>query len=609
MINASFNRLFTAFIVFITAAVAVSGQIPGTGAAGNTRTPQVEQSEAQIRQVTDTSGRFFKEGLLALKDNRRSAAGEKFDESLEVFLLSTLNVQRNETLRSCYNQLIETIYRIEFRSNQAPNIRSLAATCRWDIQNELADEIAELVVKTPERRSETAAPDGGDKLVRSAGDLPSEDELAVGFDEQKFVPSPLDELAKLQLTVEEENIDTPVAQQQLRYARVAVANRSLGFSFQVHPKIQQFLNYYQGRGRRTMEVGLYRSGMFMLMARRIFREEGVPENIAWLGQVESAWKPQALSWASASGLWQFIPSTGSRFGLRRTAYVDERNGFEKATRASARYLKYLANRYNGNWELAMGAYNCGEGNVDRAIRRAGQANFWAAYPYLPRETRNYVPNILATILIANNPQRYGFGHIRPAPPLRYDQIRVPASTSLNLLAQASDTSVQYLRYLNPELRTNTTPPEPFIVRVPAGKANDVVALFRRRPTTRNSDVAAANTVRGETWESLATRLGFSAQELRALNGNAPVPGRKVFVPARGNGVTATAYSRPTSQNSPVRSGRIKIVKARAGETVADVAKRFNAEPAEVARFNGLYPQSKLHGGREIKIPKTKIPTN
>lgn len=115
-------------------------------------------------------------------------------------------------------------------------------------------------------------------------------------------------------------------------------------------------------------------------------------------------------------------------------------------------------------------------------------------------------------------------------------------------------------------------------------------------------MAAANTVKGETWESLATRLGFSAKELRALNGNAPVPGRKVFIPARGNGVTATAYSRPTGQNAPVRSGRIKVVKARAGETVADVAKRFNAEPAEVARFNGLYPQSKLYGGREIKIP-------
>jgi len=158
-----------------------------------------------------------------------------------------------------------------------------------------------------------------------------------------------------------------------------------------------------------MSAGLYRSGMFMRMARRIFREEGVPENVAWLGQVESAWKPTALSWAAASGLWQFIPATGARFGLRRTSYVDERNGFEAATRASARYLKFLADRYDGNWELAMAAYNTGEGNIDRAISRAGGVkNFWVIYPYIAQETRNYVPNILATIIIANNPSQYGF---------------------------------------------------------------------------------------------------------------------------------------------------------------------------------------------------------
>ena len=241
----------------------------------------------------------------------------------------------------------------------------------------------------------------------------------------------------------------------------------------------------------------------MRMARRIFREEGVPENVAWLGQVESAWKPTAMSWAAASGLWQFIPGTGSRFGLRRTAHVDERNSFEGATRASARYLKFLANRYGGNWELAMAAYNSGEGNVDRAIRRAGVANFWVAYPYLPQETRNYVPNILATILIANNPNQYGFGHVRPAPPLTYDQIRVPASTNLSMLAQASDTSVQYLRYLNPELRTNMTPPEPYIVRVPAGKANDVVALFKRAPASKINNSNLANSAAGETWQNIS----------------------------------------------------------------------------------------------------------
>ena len=152
-----------------------------------------------------------------------------------------------------------------------------------------------------------------------------------------------------------------------------------------------------------MEYGLRRSGQFMKMARQIFKEEGVPVDVTWLGQVESSWRPKAVSWAAASGLWQFIPGTGRQYGLKQTAWIDERNSYEQATRASAKYLKTLASDYNGNWELAMAAYNTGAGNVDRAISRAGTANFWAIYPYIYQETRNYVPNILATILIAKNP--------------------------------------------------------------------------------------------------------------------------------------------------------------------------------------------------------------
>jgi membrane-bound lytic murein transglycosylase D len=567
------------------------------------KTPEVQQTEAVVNQITDKVGILFKEGMIALKDQKRSDAGEKFNKSVEVFLLSAMNVQSNPKLSGCYNQLIETIYRMEFPATQPPNIRSLSATCEWNWNNndyQLADEIAKIVQKIPVQtdvQTNTA-------LIASAdGKTSQPDQIQVGFNEQVFEPSPLDELAKLQLTQEEVNIDTPEAQQQYQYIQYAVANKSLGFQFQVHPMIQQFLNYYQGRGRKTMEVGLYRSGMFMQMARRIFREEGVPENVAWLGQVESAWKPTAASWASASGLWQFIPGTGTRFGLRRTAHVDERNSFEQATRASAKYLKFLANRYGGNWELAMGAYNCGEGNVDKAIRRAGVSNFWAAYPYLPQETRNYVPNILATILIANNPNKYNFGHIRPAAPLRYDQIRVPSSTNLNLLAQASDTTVEYLRYLNPELRTNSTPPEPYIVRVPAGKANEVVALFRRFPGSQPvNNTAVAKTSKGETWESLANKLGFTAAELRALNGNAVVPAGKVLIPDRGNLVANTNYSRPTNQPVAPINNNIRVVKALAGDTVAKLAEREKVSPVEVAKFNGLFTTSKLNAGREIKIP-------
>ncbi len=558
---------------------------------------QVKSAEERIDQITQDSGRYFKQGLYNLLDRRGTEARQDFDKSVEVFLMSGVNVQRNQKLRECYNQLIETVFRIEFSANtQQANLRSLSAVCGWDIKDELADNVAKLIQKNNSAPSiNRSAPSSDTVAINDSPDI-----LQLGFSEQKFEPSPLDELSKLELTEEEVNVDTPEAQQEYEYIRVAVErNKSFGFSFQMHRLVQQFINYYRGRGQRTMEVGLYRSGMFMSMARRIFREEGVPENVAWLGQVESAWKPTAASWASASGLWQFIPGTGARYGLRRTAHLDERQSFEQATRASAKYLRFLANRYNGNWELAIAGYNCGEGNVDRAIRRAGVSNFWAAYPYLPRETRNYVPNILATIIIANNPTQYGFGHVRPSNPLQYDRVRVPASTSLNLIAQAADTSVGYLRYLNPELRTNGTPPEPYIIRVPRGRADEVVGIFRRIPNSDRNTARLASSSQGESWENISRRTGVSVAELLRSNPGMKNPTGRVIVPMKGNGVTNTSYSRPTT---PVVAANIKVVKAQTGDTVEKLAKRYGASPVEVAKFNGLLTTSRLNDGRVIKIP-------
>ncbi|MDQ3748414.1 MAG: LysM peptidoglycan-binding domain-containing protein, partial [Acidobacteriota bacterium] len=247
------------------------------------------------------------------------------------------------------------------------------------------------------------------------------------------------------------------------------------------------------------------------------------------------------------------------------------------------------------------AYNSGEGNVDRAIRRAGVANFWVAYPYLPKETRNYVPNILATILIANNPVQYGFGHVRPAPQLIYDQVRVPPSTNLSLLAQSSDTTVEYLRYLNPELRTNMSPSEPYIIRVPPGKANDVVAVFKKLPKANLNTASITKTSAGENWQNIANRTGVSVEELQAANGGVIAPKGKVVVP-KGNNIQKTNYSRPTTPIPMLRTNGVRVVKAKSGDTVAKLAAREGVSAVEIAKYNGLLPSSALSAGREIKIP-------
>jgi membrane-bound lytic murein transglycosylase D len=238
-------------------------------------------------------------------------------------------------------------------------------------------------------------------------------QVQIGFLQQGFDPSPLDPLSKLILNEQEKKVS------ESDIAELEQIKNSLDFNFTLNPLVQQYINYYQGRGRSTMEAGLRRSGRYMKIARETFRREGVPEDITWLGQVESAWSPKARSWAAAAGLWQFVPGTGAQYGLKQTAWVDERNGIEKPTAASARYLKDLARRYNGDWLLAMAAYNTGALNVDRAISRAGEANYWKIYPYIAQETRNYVPNILAVIMIAKNPEKYGFHGIRPEAPMSF----------------------------------------------------------------------------------------------------------------------------------------------------------------------------------------------
>jgi membrane-bound lytic murein transglycosylase D len=224
------------------------------------------------------------------------------------------------------------------------------------------------------------------------------------------------------------------------------------------------------------------------------------------------------------------------------------------------------------------------------------------HPFLPQETRNYVPNILATIIIANNPHKYGFGHIRPAAPLVYDRVRVPPSTNLAIIAQASDTTVQYLRYLNPHLRTNQTPPEPYVINVPLNKGNEVVAIFRRMPATNINNNNLANAASGETWQTISNKTGVPVAELMAANPGMRTPQGKVFVPVRGNNVQATNFSRPTNAPAAAPAVGFRVVKAQRGETVRRIAERNGADATEVAKFNGLLPNSVLPAGREIKIP-------
>jgi membrane-bound lytic murein transglycosylase D len=296
-----------------------------------------------------------------------------------------------------------------------------------------------------------------------------------GFHEQRYEPSPLDKLASLSEADLEE---------------VAAADDDLttrfNFDFTSALPVRQFISYFsQGRGRATMAAGLQRSVRFRGMAERIFKQEGVPTDLIWLAQVESGWNPYAYSSAAAKGIWQFIPSTGTRFGLTQNYWVDERSNPEKSTAAAARYLKWLAKRYSGNWTLALAAYNTGEGNVDSAIARSGSRDFWRLHRNLAQETRNYVPAILAVVTIAKNPRKYGF-EMPASYPYRYHTRAVAAQTDLRPLAKKLKISYGALLDLNPELQRGVTPPGKHVIRIPASLATQVSDIAdETSPTTNN----------------------------------------------------------------------------------------------------------------------------
>ena len=555
----------------VASPVSSFAQIPAASSARAIPT-EVEQSDGRVTQIIARAEDHFRKGKLNLEDSKREQARDEFDKAVDSILESGFDVRASQKLQTYYLELVERIYREEVPlQNQA-------------VPNNVAMTL--IAQNTQDPKTPPPPPQ-------------------IGFRDQKFEPSPLDELSKLVLTEQEKEVSSEdlLALEQ--------AQKNVGFNFTLNPLIQQYINYYQGpRGRGTMENGLRRSGQYMRLARQIFAKEGVPVDVTWLGQVESAWKVKAMSWASASGLWQFVPGTGRTYDLKQTAYIDERNSFEQATHASARYLKDLANRYNGNWELAMAAYNTGAGNVDRAIARAGTANFWMIYPYIAQETRNYVPNILAVILIAKNPEKYGFRGIKPDAPISYDVVQVPNATSLQLIADATDTSVDVIRNLNPELKRDITPRgDVYNVRVPAGRSTLFASVLKRISPDKRETARVISVAPGEDWQNVANRIGVSVPQLQAMNGGVDLKSAtKLVVPSGSVKLTRWVRAKPgTEPEAPTAS--LTKYRARKGDTIAKIAASKNLDVNDLARLNGITADAELRAGQEVKLPGASTATS
>jgi membrane-bound lytic murein transglycosylase D len=422
-----------------------------------------------------------------------------------------------------------------------------------------------------------------------------------GFTETGYEPASIDELLAASASL------TPPTGSGLEAAESDSVIHDIPIV--LNARVLSFIELFQGRLHDFIAEGMRRGSQYLPMIQSVFRAEGLPLDLAYIPLVESAFKPNALSRARARGVWQFVSTTGIQHGLRQDWYVDERSDPAKATVAAAKYLTTLSKMFNGDWYLALASYNGGPGRVQRAIRRSGGLrDFWklaGRSGLLPRETRDYVPMILAAIVIARNPAQYGFD-IEPMRPLTYETVTLSGPVDLRRIAEWTDTTVDEVQSLNPELRRWTTPvrdPE-YAVKVPVGTAD---LLNMRLAETSNVDLVSLrwHTVKaGETLTTIARNLRVNRADLADANylkvNSRIAAGEKLIVPhepvvlmaGRVDGLVPPVASaagdadRPTAATSRPELEKV-IYRVKRGDTLGSIARLFRTSVASLQEWNRI----------------------
>jgi membrane-bound lytic murein transglycosylase D len=386
-------------------------------------------------------------------------------------------------------------------------------------------------------------------------------------------------------------------------------------TYNSHNRVRWYLDFFQGKGRERMGIWLNRMPRYEPMIRERLQREGLPGDLVYLALIESGFSNTATSRARAVGMWQFMKGTAKLYGMRVDSWVDERRDPYRATDAAARHLRDLNRRFNSLY-LAAAAYNAGSGRVSRGLRRlpddddadsaSADAMFFRLYDtkLLRRETKDYVPKLIAAALIAKEPARYGFT-VTAAEPPTYDSIIVPTMTGLDVVARLADTTVAAIRELNPQyLRLATPPGVASVVRVPAGRGESTVAAYAELPPNRRVTFVEHFVAKGETMGGIARRYRVSSRLLQDANpkvrANRLRVGQRLIVPT-GGAISSSVARQMADPPKPAGTSRSGWHRVRSGETVTAIADDYGVTVRDLVRWNSLRANGAIRAGQRIRV--------
>jgi membrane-bound lytic murein transglycosylase D len=413
--------------------------------------------------------------------------------------------------------------------------------------------------------------------------------FAFDSDAQKSEPAPIDET----------NGITPSADANVKAkAQAEIKSTHSDLPLMMTDQVAGYISYFSNRGRGTFERAFARSGQYHDMMVSILRQEGVPQDLIYLAQAESGFHPLAVSRAGARGIWQFMGSRARGYGLQHSMWVDDRQDPEKSTRAAAHHLKDLYAQF-GDWYLAMAAYNSGPGTVQAAVRRTGYADFWELYRrnVLPKETRNYVPIILAMTIVSKNLSQYGFDDVSRDEPVAYDSVTISYPVDLRLVAECVDATPAQLQELNPSLLRLTTPRiGPFELHLPHGTKGQYETAIATIPSDMRLWWRYHKVQPGDTLASLSRSYRVTAKSISATNqldATELETGARLIIPL-------AAGKHPLSDTATY-ARRITRYKVHRGDTVETVAENFGVSAQMVRRWNGLHSGDSLRGRKVLAL--------